>query len=134
MKKFVGLLASAFVAWLTGLTVIVLSLYFQNNAVDFTLTDIMGFAVLFLLVSGIVMLVLYLPGLLWLKRRAAQTSPARFAVTSGVLLNLPLFILLAFLIGRKMVVSEALLFMLAFLLSGLVFGFGFFLVSRSRRR
>jgi hypothetical protein len=129
--KLIKLFLNAVVAWTLGLAFIVASLYFANGGADFTSTDLMGFGVLATVASGLLMLILYLPSLYWLKRRRGGVTPRRdFLLLTGVLCNVPLFILLAGLINRKMVLSEALGFMAAFMIIGSAFGLGFTWVQR----
>jgi len=129
--KLIKLFLNAVVAWVLGLAFIAATLYFTNGGTDFTITDLMGFGSLAVVASGLLMLFLYLPSLYWLKRRRHGVSPRRdFLLLTGVLCNLPLFILLLSLINRKMVLSEALGFMAAFLIIGSVFGLGFTWVQR----
>ena len=124
--KPIKLFLNAIVAWALGLAFIAVNLYFVNGGADFTRTDLMGFGVLATVASALLMLVLYLPSLYWLKRRRGGVTPRRdFLLLTGVLCNLPLFILLASLINRKMVLTEALGFMAAFLIIGSAFGLGF---------
>ena len=97
------------------------------------MTDLTGFGVLAIVVSGLLMLVLYLPSLYWLKRRRGAVTPRRdFLLLTGVLCNLPVIIFLLALINRKMVLSEALGFIATFLIIGSVFGLGFTLVQYER--
>lgn len=129
--KLLKLLISAVIAWGFGLAFIAATLYFTNGGVDFTMTDLMGFGVVAIVASGLLMLVLYLPGLYWLKRRRGDAKPRRdFLVLAGILCNVPVFIVLATLINRKMVLSEALGFMATFVIIGSVFGLGFTWVQR----
>ena len=72
---------------------------------------------------AILLLIYYLPAMFWLRRKTSR--PLSFAVAGGLILNLPTFILFYLLIGRKMVASEAILFMLTFLIMGAIFGLGF---------
>lgn len=123
MNKIGKLFLTAVASWIGGLSVILALLYFLNGGADFTRTDIMGFGVLFVVASTLLMLGVYLPALFWLRRKHQKRFV--FPLFSGVLLNLPIFILLGVLIGRKMSASEALGFMLTFLVAGLVFGLGF---------
>ena len=124
--KLVKLLFNAVVAWALGLAFIAATLYFSNGGVDFTTTDLMGFGVLAVVASGLLMLVLYLPSLYWLQRRRGGVTPRRnFLLLTGVFCNIPLFIVLMTLINRKMSLSEALGFMATFLIIGSVFGLGF---------
>ena len=86
----------------------------------------MGFGTLAIVASGLLMLVLYLPSLYWLKRRRQGIRPRfEFLLLTGLLCNLPVFILLLSLINRKMVLAEALGVMATFAIIGAVFGLGF---------
>ena len=127
--KLVKLFFTALVAWAIGLAFICATLYFTNGGADFTTTDVMGFGVLAVVASGLLMLALYLPGLYWLKRRRGGVKPRiSFVLLTGLFCNLPLFITLMILINRKMSLSEAIGFILTFLIIGSVFGLGFTLV------
>ena len=124
--KIIKLLLSALAAWTLGLAFIATTLYFTNDGVDFTATDLLGFGTLAIAASGVLMLVLYLPSLYWLRRRQGGIkSPIAFLLLSGLVCNLPVFIVLMSLINRKMVLAEALGFMATFLIIGAVFGLGF---------
>lgn len=127
--KLLKLLLTALVAWALGLASIAAILYFSNGGADFTLTDVSGFGTLAIVVSGLLMLALYLPSLYWLKRRRSGVRPRReFLLLTGLLCNVPVFIFLLTLVNRKMVLSEALGFIATFLIIGSVFGLGFTLV------
>ena len=127
-------LLNAVVAWVAGLFFIAVNLYFANNGADFTLIDLTGFGVITVVVSGLMMLVLYLPSLYKLKHRFGSFHPRmKFALLTGVVCNLPIFIFLAFLINRKMSATEAIGFMVAFLVIGISFGLGFTFVSSSSK-
>jgi hypothetical protein len=127
--KLLKLLLTALVAWALGLASIAAILYFSNGGADFTLTDVSGFGVLAIVVSGLLMLALYLPSLYWLKRRRSGVRPRReFLLLTGLLCNVPVFIFLLTLVNRKMVLGEALGFIATFLIIGSVFGLGFTLV------
>ena len=127
------LLLNAVVAWIAGLIFITVNLYLSNNGADFTFIDVTGFGVITIVVSGVLMLLLYVPSLYKLKRRFGGLQPRiRFALLTGVLCNLPLFLFLAFLINRKMSATEAVGFMVAFLVIGVSFGLGFTLVGSPR--
>jgi hypothetical protein len=120
------LLISAVAAWLVGLTLVATSLYLSNSGADFTIHDFMGFGFLLLPASGLLMAFVYLPGLLWLRRKAPGGQVrVLLPLMCGLALNLPVFAFLAFLIGRKMSAGEALLFMLTFMFIGFTFGLGF---------
>ena len=131
--KFLKLFLNAIVAWALGIVVIATLLYFGNNGADFTFTDISGFGVLAIVVSGLLMLVLYLPSLYWLKRRRDGVRPRLdFLLLTGLICNLPLIVVVLTLVNRKMILSEALGFIATFLVIGAVFGFGFTLVQQER--
>lgn len=124
--KLIKLFLNAVVAWALGLAFTAANLYLVNGGADFTRTDLMGFGSLATVISGLLMLCLYLPSLYWLKRRRGGVTPRRdFLLLTGVLCNVPLYIFLALLINRKMVLTEALGFMAAFLIIGSAFGLGF---------
>jgi hypothetical protein len=123
MKKIARLLLAMIAAWLGGLIVIFTLLYFANGGADFTREDVMGFSVLFVVASTLLMLGVYLPALFWLRRRS--NNRLLFPVSAGLLLNLPIYILLLVLSGRKVSSTEAIGFMLTFLVAGLLFGFVF---------
>ena len=131
--KLLKLLLTALVAWLLGLASIAAILYFSNGGADFTVTDLAGFGSLAIAVSGLLMLVLYLPMLYWLKRRRGGVKPRLdFLLLTGLFCNIPLFIFLLALINRKMVLGEALGFIATFLIIGSVFGFGFTVAQHER--
>ena len=132
--KLLKLLLTAIVAWILGLASIAAILYFSNDGVDFTVTDLTGFGTIAIVVSGLMMLVLYLPSLHWLKRRRGGVKPRfEFLLVPGLFCNIPLFIFLLALINRKMVLSEALGFIVTFLIIGSVFGLGFTLAQHETR-
>jgi len=131
--KIVKLFFSAAFAWALGLAFIATTLYLSNGGADFTVTDVMGFGVLAIVASGLLMLILYLPSLYWLKRRRRGVKPRKdFMLLTGFICNLPLFVTLMMLVDRKMVLSEALGFIATFLIIGSVFGFAFTLVHNQR--
>ena len=130
--KLLKLFFNAVIAWALGLSFIAATLYFTNGGADFTMTDLMGFGSLAIVISGLLMLVLYLPSLYWLRRRRGGVTPRKdFLLLTGVVCNVPIFIFLVCLINRKMVLSEALGFIVTFLVIGAVFGLGFTFVQRN---
>ena len=131
--KGLKLLLNALVAWTFGIAAIATVLYFSNDGADFTVTDLTGFGVMAVVVSGLLMLVLYLPSLYWLKRRRGGVNRRLdFVLLTGLLCNVPIIILLLVLVNRKMVLGEALGFILTFLIIGSAFGLGFTLVTNER--
>jgi len=132
--KLLKLLLTAIVAWILGLASIAVILYFSNDGADFTATDLSGFGTLAIVVSGLLMLALYLPSLYWLRRRRGGVRPRLdFLLLTGLFCNIPLFIFFLALINRKMVLSEALGFIVTFLIIGSVFGLGFTLAQHESR-
>jgi len=126
LRTILKLILTAIVSWVLGLLFISTNLYFTNDGIDFTLADIMGFGVMAIVASGLLMLAVYLPSLYVLKRRLHGLSPRlKFVLLTGILCNLPIFIALAFLVNRKMALTEAIGFMTTFLIIGAVFGLGF---------
>ena len=132
--KLLKLLLNALIAWILGLAGIAAVLYFSNGGVDFTVTDLTGFGVMAVVVSGLLMLVLYLPSLYWLKRRRGGVNRRiEFVLLTGLLCNIPLIIFLLALVNRKMVLSEALRFIATFLIIGSAFGLGFTVATGEHR-
>ena len=132
--KLLKLLLNALIAWILGLAAIAAVLYFSNGGVDFTMTDLTGFGSMAVVVSGLLMLVLYLPSLYWLKRRRGGVNRRiEFVLLTGLLCNVPLIIFLLALVNRKMVLSEALGFIVTFLIIGSAFGLGFTLATDEHR-
>jgi len=128
----IRMFVSAFVAWVSGLVLISAVLYFSNGGADFSFIDIAGFGGIIVIGSAVLLLLYYLPVMFWLRRKTSR--PLSFALAGGLILNLPTFILFYLLIGRKMVASEAILFMLTFLIMGAIFGLGFLWSQMSLRR
>jgi hypothetical protein len=126
MTTIFKLLVNATIAWIAGLAFISVTLYVSNDGADFTTTDLMGFGVMAGVASALLMLAIYLPSLYWLRRRLGGVRPRnRFLLLTGLVCNLPIFLLLAILINRKMSALEAVGFMLTFLIIGASFGLGF---------
>lgn len=96
---------------------------------DVGLIDVLSFIPLMLVPALLMCGLLYAPGLLWLKRRRKRCAPARlFMLTTAFVLNVPAFIvLLAGLLAGNVFfgLSEILLFAVAFIVAGLIFGRGF---------
>lgn len=131
--KLLKLLFNALIAWTLGLAAITTVLYFSNDGADFTFIDITGFGVMAVVVSGLLMLVLYLPSLYWLRRRRGGVARRiEFVLLTGLLCNLPIVIFLLALVNRKMALSEALGFIVTFLIIGSAFGLGFTLALEKK--
>src|SRR5687767_13743952 len=95
-RNILKLLISALAAWLVGLVLVTIALYLSNDGADFTLHDFMGFGFLLLPASGLLMLFVYLPGLLWLRRRSiGRQTRVLLPLMCGLGLNIPAFVFLA---------------------------------------
>lgn len=105
------------VSWLSG--VLILSKFFMDaQGLSVTVTSMIMAALLFSLA--------YAPSLYWLRQRMGGCKPALlFPLASAVVLNLPVFLIEIFAIGRTLAPSDALACVVAFLLMGTVFGLGF---------
>lgn len=128
----IRMFVTALVAWISGLVLVGAVLFSFNSGADFSFVDIAGFGGIIIVGSAILLLLYYLPAMFWLRRKTSRPLP--FALAGGLILNPPTFILFYFLIGRKMVASEAILFMATFLIMGTIFGLGFLWSQMSLRR
>lgn len=125
------LILVSLVSWLCGVAVISASSYLFYG--ELSAADFMGFAGMSLIGAGFVFAALYTPGLLWLRRRLGGCKPAvLFPLATALILNAPLFLLIALIAGRKLAVSEAILFASGFLTMGAIFGLGFIWSYRER--
>jgi hypothetical protein len=115
---------SALASWLIGLASIMAS--FVAGGEPLSRADLFGFGTMSLALTLPMIALLYLPGLFLLKRGLAGVKPAViFPLVTGVALNVPAFLLLAYLSDRTLVPEEARAFALAALLAGVTFGLGF---------
>jgi hypothetical protein len=111
------LVSISLVSWLFGL--LILSRFFlDGQGLNVTVTSMIMAALLFSLA--------YAPSLFWLRQRMGGCKPALlFPLASAVVLNTPVFLIEILAIGRTLAPSDALACIVAFLLMGTVFGFGF---------
>lgn len=122
---------SGLVSWLAALALILVSL--RAGGERLSRADLVGFGTMSLALCVLVIALLYLPGLFLLKKRLAGVKPAViFPLVAGVALNVPAFLLLAYLSDRTLVPEEAHAFALALLLAGITFGLGFVWSQRAR--
>jgi hypothetical protein len=122
---------SALVSWLAALAVVMASLVASGEPLS--RADLFGFATTSLALCVLTDALLYLPGLLLLRRRLAGVKPAViFPLVAGVALNVPAFLLLAYLSDRTLVPEEARALALAVLLAGVTFGLGFVWSQRAK--
>ncbi len=113
------------VSWALGLlsSTAVTHFYYRE---PFSVADMIGFSTLSFVPALVVCALLYTPGLLRLQRRLGKCQPRSiFPLTSTVVLNAPVILIIAWQAGRTMSMSEALSFIVIFLVMGLVSGIGF---------
>jgi hypothetical protein len=79
-----------------------------------------------LILTALLFSLAYAPSLFWLRKRMGGCRPALlFPLASAVVINLPVFLIEIFAIGRTLASSEAFACIGAFLLMGTVFGMSF---------
>lgn len=112
-------------SWLIALAIILLT-FTVVEGVNLSAADIKGATVTSLIIAALLFSLAYAPSLFWLRRRLGGCRPAAlFPLTSALLLNIPVFLIGLFAIGRTLVAAEAFAFIGAFILMGAAFGFGF---------
>jgi len=113
------LVSISLVSWLFGL-LLILSKFFVvgGQELSASVTSMIMAALLFSLA--------YAPSLSWLRQRMGGCRPALlFPLASAIVLNVPVFLIEILAIGRTLSPYDALACIMAFLLMGTVFGFGF---------
>lgn len=106
------------VSWFFGLLILANFYIGDGKDINVTVTSMIVAALLFSLA--------YAPSLFWLRQRMGGCKPALlFPLASAVVLNLPVFLIEIFAIGRTLAPADALACIVAFLLMGTVFGLGF---------
>ncbi len=119
-------------SWLLGLSVILLAFFIVEGA-SLSAADIKGATVMPLLISALLFSLAYAPSLSWLRKRLGGCRPILvFPLVSALVLNLPVFLIGIFAIGRTLVATEAFAFIGAFVLMGTAFGLGFVWSYRDR--
>ncbi len=125
IKSALKVLLLSAASWALGLGAGVLAARFYYGE-PLSAEDLAGFAVLTLAPAMLVCLLLYTPGLNWLRRRRRGCRPAPlFPLASAAVLNLPVFALLASQSGVRMAASEAFSFAWIFGVMGAAYGVGF---------
>src|SRR5918911_4546148 len=117
MLRLIGL---AIVAWLVGLATILTWSYFFIETPS--KADVLGFGTLTLATAVPICGLLYVPGLLWLRRKLGGCRPALlFPFMSGVVLNLPVVAISLAMAQLKssMALGEHALFIAGFVTMGL---------------
>jgi hypothetical protein len=121
-KRLIGVAA---ISWFACLTTVLFAIFIIDGWA-LSVPDLLGATSATLAASFLVIVLLYLPGLFWLKRRQGGCEPAIwFPLMCALVLNAPMFLLTAIMAGRSLVVAEAFIFIFAFMVLGAVFGFGF---------
>jgi hypothetical protein len=123
MKLFI----TAILSWLAGLAAHLLPTYFIFKEPLYA-DDFIGIGVMSLVASLLIFLLIYTPGLLWLRKRLEGCKPAiYFPLAAALILNLPVLLLISLLykFAGAFSTGEAILFSAQFIISGAVFGAGF---------
>lgn len=119
------LIAVSAISWFACLATVMIAIFIVDGW-TLSIPDLVGATSATLAASLLVIVLLYLPGLFWLRRRQGGCEPAIwFPLMSALVLNAPMFLITAIMAGRALVVAEAFIFMFAFIVLGAVFGFGF---------
>jgi hypothetical protein len=121
------LLITTILSWLAGIAAHLLPTYIIFKE-PLNTGDFIGIGLLSLIASLLVFSLLYLPGLLWLRRRLSGCRPASyFPLTAASILNLPIVLLIGLLyqFAGAFSTGEAILFIFQFIVSGAAFGAGF---------
>lgn len=119
------LLSISFGAWLVALLSIMLTFSVAQGQ-TLSAADAHSAPATSLMVTALLFSLAYAPALFWLRKRIGACRPALlFPLMSGVVLNVPVFLIEILAIGRTLGPSEALACIGAFFLMGTVFGLGF---------
>ena len=112
-------------SWLLGLLEILIAFsILEGHRLD--AADLGSSAVTSLIITALLFSLAYAPSLSWLRSRMGGCKPAiLFPLASAVVLNIPVFLIEIFAIGRTLAPTEAFFCIGAFLLMGTAFGLGF---------
>ena len=118
------LLSISLGSWLLALSAILLTLYFLGgNSLP---PDLKRTTFMSLMTAALIFSLAYAPVMVWLRRRLGGCRPAlAFPLASTVVINLPVYLIGFFAIGRTLAPTEALASIGAFVLMGSAFGLGF---------
>ena len=112
-------------SWLLGLSAILLTFSVLEGE-SLSVTDVKGATLMSLMTAALIFSLAYAPSLFWLRRKLGGCRPAAvFPLASGLVLNLPVFLIGLLAIGRTLAATEAFAFIGAFVLMGAAFGLGF---------
>ena len=119
------ILSISFGSWLIALLSIMLTFSVAQGQ-SLNLADTHNAPATSLIVSALMFSFAYAPALFWLRKRLGGCRPCLlFPLVSGVVLNVPVFLIDILAIGRTLAPSQSLACIGAFLLMGTVFGLGF---------
>lgn len=122
----------AFLSCIIGTAVGVGALFLTENV---GAGDLLGFIPMMFIVAMLMCGLFYAPGMFWLKRRRGCEATQVFPLVAAFILNVPIFMFLLFAltVGKFFSgLSEVLLFTVAFVVAGYVFGRGFVWYCRGR--
>jgi uncharacterized membrane-anchored protein YitT (DUF2179 family) len=126
------LVSISFASWLVGLSVILLAFLLVEGE-SLSAADIKGATITSLIIAALLFSLAYAPSLFWLRGRLGGCRPkALFPVASALVLNLPVFLIAIFAIGRTLAATEAFAFIGAFVMMGTAFGLAFVLIYQNR--
>jgi uncharacterized membrane-anchored protein YitT (DUF2179 family) len=112
-------------SWLLALSVLMLT-FFIVDGESLSAADVRGATVTSLVIAALLFSLAYEPSLFWLRRRLGGCRPAAlFPFASALIINLPVFLIGIFAIGRTLGTAEAFAFIGAFVLMGATFGVAF---------
>ena len=125
------LLAVTLSAWLAGIVAHLLppQVLWQEH---FGVEDLLGIVLMSAAYSLGAFFLLYLPGLFWLHRRLGGCKPKVYFPLAAAAISVALLIGLRHHFGGAFSPSEALLFIVQFIVAGLIFGAGFVKVYEKR--
>jgi len=114
-------------SWLIGLATMLLGFSLFSTQGISTLN---GARMASLIATAFVYSLAYGPSLSWLKTRGSELNGVSiFPLTSSLILNLPVFLIVLLAIGRTLLAAEAYALMISFATMGASFGVGFVLSS-----
>jgi hypothetical protein len=112
-------------SWLTALGALLSTFYIAEGA-NLSVAEGRGAMEISLMVVALLFALAYAPSLFWLRQRLGGCRPTlAFPLTTALVLNLPVFLIDFFAIGRTLLAVEAFAAIGSFVLMGVVFGCSF---------
>jgi uncharacterized membrane-anchored protein YitT (DUF2179 family) len=112
-------------SWLVALAAILL-VFGLAEGKDFSPAELKGATLTSLILATLLFSLAYAPFLFWLRKQLGGCRPAAlFPLASALILNLPVFFIGMFAIGRTLATAQAFAFIGAFVLMGTAFGLAF---------